>query len=209
MGAIMEEDIKQLYEAVVKINERLSQVNSRNDQLESLINSMSEYILEKNEGDITEQEIIVLDPFNIGGYKNVSTSNGSVLKIRSKGLCVNGRHSVDETASLILCSNCSGLICDKHDTRLSPPLCINCIKEQINSLELLDIYILNAVNSGMSLNNLRKIVKGSYKEFIDSQQHLLKEGYLERDLLFRKILTTKGSSALALASKVYDLSFMQ
>ena len=205
----MEDDIKQLYEAVIKINEKLSQVNSRNDQLESLINSISQYISEKNEGDITEQEIVVLDPFNIGGYKNVSASNGSVLKVRSKGLCVNGRHSIEETASVILCSKCNGIICEKHDTGLSPPLCVNCIKEQINDLELLDIYILNAVNIGVSLNDLRKIVKGSYKEFIDSQQQLLKKGYLGRDLFFRKILTTKGASALALASKVYDLSFMQ
>jgi hypothetical protein len=61
----------------------------------------------------------------------------------------------------------------------------------------------------LNLNELRKIVKGSYREFNSSQQRLIKEGYLERDLLFRKILTTKGASALALGNKVYDLSFMQ
>lgn len=205
----MEEDIKQLYDAVLKLNEKLSQVNSKNDQLESLINSMSQYILEKNEGDITEQEIVVLDPFNIGGYKNVSTANGSVLKVRSKGLCVNGRHSVDETTPVILCSKCNGIICEKHDTSLNPPMCVNCIKDQIKDLELLDIYILNAVNTGLNLNELRKIIKGSYREFNNSQQRLIKEGYLERDLLFRKILTTKGASALALGSKVYNLSFIQ
>jgi len=205
----MEDEIKQLYEAVLKLNEKISQVNSRNEQLESLVNSISQYILEKNEGDITEQEIVVLDPFNIGGYKNVSTANGSVLKVRSKGLCVNGRHSVDENAPVVLCSKCNGIICEKHDSGLSPPLCINCIKEQIKDLDLLDIYILNAVSIGMDLNILRKIVKGSYKEFSSSQQKLFKGGYLERDLLFRKILTTKGASALALGSKVYDLSFIQ
>ncbi|MCL4362669.1 hypothetical protein M1585_04285 [Candidatus Parvarchaeota archaeon] len=205
----MEEEIKQLYDAVLKLNEKISQVNSKNNQLESLINSMSQYILEKNEGDITEQEIVVLDPFNIGGYKNVSTANGSVLKVRSKGLCVNGRHSVDETTPVILCSKCNGIICEKHDKGLNPPMCVNCIKDQIKDLELLDIYILNAVNTGLNLNELRKIVKGSYREFNSSQQRLIKEGYLERDLLFRKILTTKGASALALGSKVYDLSFMQ
>lgn len=205
----MEDDIKQLYEAVLKINEKISQVNSRNEQLESVINSMSQYILEKNEGDITEQEIVVLDPFNLGGYKNISTANGSVLKVKSKSLCVNGRHVIGEASSIILCSKCNGIICEKHDTGLNPPLCINCIKDEIKDLEPLDIYILNAVNIGLNLINLRKIVKGSYKEFMSSQQRLLKEGYLERDLLFRKILTTKGASALALGSKVYDLSFMQ
>ncbi|MEM0143698.1 MAG: hypothetical protein QXL94_07085 [Candidatus Parvarchaeum sp.] len=205
---MMEDDIKQLYEAVLKINERLSQVDSKNGQLESLINSMSQYILEKNEGDITEQEIVVLDPFNIGGYKNVSTPNGSVLKVRSKGLCVNGRHSVDENTSVILCSKCNGIVCERHDTGLSPPLCVNCIKDQIKELELLDIYILNAISIGLNINELRKIVKGSYSEFRSAQQKLLKGGYLEKDLFFRKILTTKGASALALGSKVYDLSFM-
>lgn len=205
----MEDELKQLYEAILKINEKLSQVNSKNDQLESLINAMSQYILEKNEGDITEQEIVVLDPFNIGGYKNVSTANGSVLKVRSKGLCVNGRHSVDENSSVVICSKCNGIVCDKHDTGLSPPLCVNCIKDQIKELELLHIYILNAVNLGLNLNDLRKIVKGSSREFNIAQQKLLKAGYLERDILFRKILTTKGASALALGSKVYDLSFMQ
>lgn len=205
----MEEDIKQLYDAVLKLNEKLSQVNSKNDQLESLINSISQYILEKNEGDITEQEIVVLDPFNIGGYKNVSTANGSVLKVRSKGLCVNGRHSIEENSSVILCSKCNAIICERHDTGLNPPMCVNCIKDQIKDLELLDIYILNAVNNGLSLNELRKLVKGSYREFNNSQQRLIRDGYLERDLLFRKILTTKGASALALGSKVYDLSFMQ
>lgn len=205
----MEDELKQLYEAVLKINEKLSQVNSKNDQLESLINAMSQYILEKNEGDITEQEIVVLDPFNIGGYKNVSTANGSVLKVRSKGLCVNGRHSVDESSSVVICSKCNGIVCEKHDTGLSPPLCANCIKDQIKELELLHIYILNAVNLGLNLNDLRKIVKGSSREFSIAQQKLLKAGYLERDILFRKILTIKGASALALGSKVYDLSFMQ
>ncbi|MGC8533376.1 MAG: hypothetical protein ACP5MV_01965 [Candidatus Parvarchaeum sp.] len=205
----MEDEIKQLYEAVLKLNEKLSQVNSRNEQLESLINSISQYVLEKNEGDITEQEVVVLDPFNIGGYKNVSTANGSVLKVRSKGLCVNGRHSVEETSSVILCSKCNGIVCERHDTGLNPPLCVNCIRDQIKDLDLLDIYILNAVKIGANLNELRKIIKGSYKEFSDSQRKLIREGYLERDLLFRRILTTKGASAVTLGSKVYDLSFMQ
>jgi hypothetical protein len=52
------------------------------------------------------------------------------------------------------------------------------------------------------------LIKGSYKEFNISQQKLLKEGYIDKDLLFRKILTTKGASALLLGSTVYDLSFI-
>jgi hypothetical protein len=205
----MEEDTKQLYEAVLKMNEKLSQVNSKNEQLESIINAMSQYMLSKNEGNITEQEIVVLDPFNISGYKNVSTPNGSVLKVRSKGLCVNGRHAVDETSNVNICSKCNGIVCEIHDTGINPPMCINCIKDQIRELEPLDIYILNAVNLGLSLGELRKMIKGSYKEFKAEQQRLIKEGYLDRNLLFGKILTTKGASALSLGSKVYDLSFME
>ena len=205
----MEEELRQLYEAILKMNEKVSEINSKNEHLETLINAMSQYILEKNNDDITEQETVVLDPFNLGGYKNVSSANGSVSKIRSKGLCVNGRHSIDEYSPVLICSRCNGIICDKHDTDLSPPLCVNCIKDQIRDLDTLDIYILNAVNLDIPINDLRKNIKGSYKEFTRSQQKLLKEGYLEKDLLFRKILTIKGSSALALGSKVYDLSFMQ
>jgi hypothetical protein len=205
----MEDDIRQLYEAVLKMNEKLSQVNSKNEQLESIINAMSQFMLSKNEGDITEQEVVVLDPFNISGYKNVSTSNGSVLRIRSKGLCVNGRHAVDENSNVRVCSKCNGLLCEAHDTGLNPPMCVNCIKEEIRELDLLDIYILNAVSLGISMSNLRKVTKGSYKEFNAAQQNLLKGGYLDKDLLFRKILTTKGAYALSLGSKVYDLSFME
>ncbi len=204
----MEEELKQLYEAVLKMNEKLSQVNSKNEQLESLINAMSQYMLSKNDGEITEQETVVLDPFNMSGYKNVSTSNGSVFKVRSKGLCVNGRHSVDENSNVKICSKCNGIICETHDTGLNPPMCVNCIKDQIKDLELLDIYILSAINNGISINQLRKLIKGSYKEFNISQQKLLKEGYIDKDLLFRKILTTKGASALSLGSTVYDLSFI-
>jgi hypothetical protein len=87
-------------------------------------------------------------------------------------------------------------------------MCVNCIKDQIKDLELLDIYILSAINNGISINQLRKLIKGSYKEFNISQQKLLKEGYIDKDLLFRKILTTKGASALLLGSTVYDLSFI-
>lgn len=205
----MEEELRQLYEAMLKMNEKMAQLDSKNEHLESLINAMSQYFLEKEEGDVTEQETVVLDPFTLGGFKNVSTPNGSVLRVRSKGMCVNGRHSVDESSAVFICSKCNGIVCDKHDTELSPPLCLNCIKDQIRDLDQLHVYLLSAVNSGIAVNYLRKGLKGSYHEFNTALQKLLKEGYLERDLLFRKILTTKGSSALILGSKVYDISFMQ
>jgi hypothetical protein len=206
----MEDDVRQLYEAVLKMNEKLAQVNSKNEQMESIINAMSQYILENKGGeDITEQEMIVLDPFNLGGYKNISSANGSVFKVKSKSLCVNGRHTVEENAPVLLCSKCGGIVCYEHDKGLSPPLCINCIRKEIEDLGLLEIYVLNAVNQGISINDLRKALKGSYKEFNQAQSKLLKEGYMDKDLLFRKILTVKGNSALALGSKVYDLSFMQ
>lgn len=204
----MEEELRQLYEAVLKMNEKISQINSKNEHLESLINSISQYILENKGEDITEQETIVLDPFNLGGYKNVSSSNGSVFKVKSRAFCVNGRHSIDEGAPVLLCSKCGGIVCYDHDTGLSPPLCTGCIKNELDELGSLEIYILHSINKDVPINQLRKTLKGSYREFNEALAKLIKSGYVERDLLFRKVLTMKGSSALALGSKLYDLSFI-
>ncbi len=205
----MEDEIKQLYEAILKMNEKIEQTESKNMQLEALINAMSQYFIDKKEEEVIDQETVVLDPFNLGGYKNVSTSNGSVLRVKSKGFCVNGRHPIDENSQVFICSKCNGMICDKHEKGLSPPLCINCIKDEIKDLELLHIYILNAISAGISINELRKSMKSPRKEFNQATQDLITEGYLEKDLLFRKMLTMKGNYALSLGRVLYDLSFMQ
>ena len=205
----MEEEIKHLYEAVIKLNEKMSQVNSKNEQLEVLINSISQYILENKGEDIMEQETVVLDPFNLGGYKNISSQNGSVFKVKSKALCVNGRHTVENAEPVLICSKCNSIICHQHDKGVFPPICINCISKEIEDLDPLDIYVLHSVSADISLGALRKILKGSYKEFARSQGKLIRDRYIERDLLFRRTLTVKGSGALAMGSKLYDLSFLQ
>lgn len=204
----MEEEIKQLYEAFLKMNEKLSQINSKNEHLESLVNSLSQYILENKGEEITEEEMTILDPFNLGGYKNVSSPNGSVFKVKSRSLCVNGRHVINDGEPVLLCSKCSSIICYQHDKGISPPLCINCIENELGELGPLEIYILDSVNKGIPLNSLRKALKGSYKEFAKSQLKLIREGYLEKDIFFRRVLTLKGNKALVFGSKIYDLSFI-
>lgn len=205
----MEDEMRQLYEAMLKMNEKVSDVNRKNEQLESVLNALSQYLLGNKTEEITEQEMTVLDPFNLGGYRNVSSANGSVFKVKSKALCVNGRHTVAENSPVLLCSKCNGIVCYEHDRALSPPMCVNCIQGEMGDLGPLEIYILNAVNRGISVNDLRKALKGSHREFSYAQSRLLKEGYIEKKILLGKTITIKGTSALTLGSKVYDLSFMQ
>lgn len=205
----MEEELKRLYEAILNMNDKVSEINSKNEQLETLVTAMSRYIMENKDGDITEQEMTILDPFNLNGYKNVSSANGSVFKVKSKAFCVNGRHAVDDGVAVLMCSKCNAIVCSQHDKGLSPPLCIGCIKGEIDDVDPLDIYILDSVSKGKSINGLRKNLKGSFKEFNESQAKLIKQGYLDKDILFRKIITQKGSLALSLGSKLYDLDLTE
>ena len=201
----MEDEMKQLYEALIKMNERVSQIGNKSDQLETLINALSQYIMQNKGEEITEEETTVIDPFNLGGYKNVSSPNGSVFKVKSKAFCVNGRHTLEEGKPLLICSKCNGIICYQHDKGVYPVMCVDCIQKEIPEIGLLEASILNAVKYKIKISDLKVAINISYKEIVKAQSKLIRDGYIDNDMFFRKFLTVKGLSALNLANKLYEI----
>jgi cell division protein ZapA (FtsZ GTPase activity inhibitor) len=202
------EEIDKLYDAVIKLNKRVSELDQRNIEIETILSKFPPQ-QQKEDSYILDQENTVIDPYNVGGYKNVSMPNGGVIKIKSKSFCANGRHIIENLEKILFCAKCNAILCAEHYLGVDgEPVCSNCIKNELKNIDSLSLYILAAISGGFSLHKLKKLLNVERKEFGDSLSFLLSSKYIKQNLLFSYELTIHGRHTLALAENLYDFSFL-
>jgi hypothetical protein len=202
------EEIEKLYDAVVKLNKRISELDQRNVEIESILSSLPPP-QQKEDFYILDQENTVIDPYNIGGYKNVSMPNGGAIKIRSKSFCANGRHIIENQEKILFCTKCSAITCTEHYFGVdSEPFCSSCLKNELKDIDDVSLYIIAAIDGGFSLHKLKRLLNVGHKEFLGSLSALLTSKYIKQNLFFSYGLTVYGRRVLALAENLYDFSFL-
>lgn len=204
----MGEDIDKLYNAVIKLSKKVSELDQRNVEIESILSTFNPKT-QKEDAYILDQENTVVDSYNIGGYKNVSMPNGGVIRMKSKSFCVNGRHILDNLNNIVFCSKCNAIICTDHFLMIDgEPACINCIKDELKNLDNLSLYILAALVKKFPLFKLKRSFNVQIGEFRSALTYLLKSGYIKQNVLFLYTITLYGKRLVNIAENLYDFSFM-
>ncbi len=204
----MEEDTDKLYEALLKLNKKVSELDQRNVETQAAISSLSPPAIEE-ERPIIDQEVTMLDAYNISGYKSLSLPDGGFVRLRSRSLCVNGRHVVDSADKVLFCSKCNAIICTDHRHDLDETICTGCLEKRISDFDSMSLYVLFALENGISIRKLRKRLNVPWKEIEAALDKLQKSNYIFRDLLFRYQINIYGESAVNTAKLVMDFSFLE
>ncbi len=205
---IMEEDISKLYEALLKLNKKVSELDQRNTEIQAAISSMSPPAIGE-EKPVIDQETTMLDAYNISGYKSLSLPDGGFVRLKSRSLCVNGRHVVDSTDKMLFCSKCDAIICTDHRYDLDETVCAGCLEKRISDFDSMSLYVLFALENGISIRKLRKRLNIPWKEIEAALDKLQKSNCIFRDLLFRYRINIYGESAVDTAKLIMDFSFLE
>ncbi len=207
----MENDFDKIYDAIFKMNKKLSEIDLKNVELSKILSSLPVFkpaaaIPQADE--IVEQEDTVADPYSVGGYRNVSLPNGGLIRIKSKPLCSSGRHIVFDIDGIIFCSHCNSIICKDHKPALDEPLCKPCISEVLKGFDVADLYVLFAVVKGVQLNKLKKVLGLSRRDLSTALSKLINKGCARQNIMFAINPTMYGISISGLASCLYDMDFI-
>ena len=207
----MENDFDKIYDAIFKMNKKLSEIDLKNLELSKIISSLPALKPATNDDPqeaIIEQEDVVADPYSVGGYKNVSLPNGGLIRIKSKPFCSNGRHMISDTDGLIFCSRCSSVICRDHRPAIDEPMCRQCLSVALKDFDAADLYVLFAVVNGVQTKKLRKTLNLSRAEFSAAVSKLVRKGCARQNMFFSLKPTLYGMNVSNLASCLYDMSFI-
>ncbi len=207
----MEKDsADKLYKAILSLSNRLNSLESKNDEIQATLSAIINKT-DANHGDndsssrIIDEEAVIADPFNFSGHKAVSLPNGGAIRLEVKPLCVNGSHILNNDSKINFCTNCSSIVCNDHLLPLNELLCIKCVKEMMPEISGLDTYVLSAVEIGLSGRKLAKLLRIPTSDVVDSIKKLTNLGCLNKDLLFRDLLTIKGRDMLTYGRAVYNI----
>ena len=183
----MEDDINKMYEEIVRLSKKISELDQRSAEIESVISSLdlSSKPKEPENPAILDQETITLDPHNIGGYRNLSMPNGGVMKVKATPFCVNGRHVVRSVDDITFCAKCSSIFCEAHAYPTEEPMCEACIKDTIRDFDPAAFYALFAARYGIPLRKLRKRLNMSRSEIKPHLEKLVSSGCMKQNMLFR------------------------
>lgn len=206
----MEDDIEKLYDAISKLNKKLSGLEIKNEELARILSSAQPAVPQREQCDysnepITEEENTVIDTHGIGGYRNISLPNGGAIRVKSKPFCFTGRHIVSNLEGAVFCSHCDSLICKDHDFKLDEPICRKCVSAILQDIGFPDVYLLFGMVNGIPLARVRKHFNLSRREFSSAVSRLAKKGCVRMNLLFRPSPTFYGTSMSGFAAKIYDL----
>ena len=82
-------DIDKIYDALVRLNKKVSELEQRDMEIESILSNLN--LSPKKEDEyILDQENTIVDSYNLSGHKSVSMPNGGVIRMKSKSFCVLG-----------------------------------------------------------------------------------------------------------------------
>jgi hypothetical protein len=203
----MEEEQKRLYEEITRLNEKVLELGQRNAEIEAKLASVQARDETHDGEQIIEQEAYLLDAHNPPGKKTISLPNGGVIKLRSQSFCVNGRHIIRDSASMLFCSKCDSIMCTSHASGLDEPLCSICISSMLSGVDNIDLFILHALYSKKPFSELKRRLNVGEK-FNESLSKLVGLGYVKRNILFSYGLTIDGEYALKLALQIKDVVIM-
>ncbi len=203
----MEDDSNKLYDAILKLNRKVSELEQRNMEIETILASFTP-AEEKEEKPVIDQESTITDPYNLEAHKNVSLPNGGVVRLKSKSLCVNGRHIVNNLESVTFCSTCNAIICIEHQYELDEQRCTNCLKDEIKEFDSNSLYLLFAIKNNVPVRKLRRRLNISVDELKVAISLLQSKNCVTQDLLFRYHINVYGESLLNTARLLYDFSFL-
>jgi hypothetical protein len=204
----MEEDeLHKIYEAVAALSRRVAELDQKNSELAGAINTIATSMGGPQQSDsmVLDQETTIVDPYNIASHKNFSLPSGGVIKIKSKSLCTNGLHVVEDQSKIIFCSKCSSIICVDHRYDLDDNICTNCLKKELDGFDRLDIYLLYAIYNDTPLKDFRKRFKLPLRDVSSAVSKLVSHGCIEKDIVFRRFLTPYGINVLKLGACLYGL----
>ena len=206
-----EDDLNRIYDAITSLSKRVAELDQKNSEIASVLSGLAAGALSQPEPDqmILDQESTVVDPYNISGHKNFSLPTGGVIKVKSKSMCVNGLHLVDDQSKITFCSRCGAIICKDHMYDLDENLCVNCLKKELKEFNSLDIYLLNAVYNNIAFKDVKRQLRLSSKEISESASKLVASGCIKKDLMFRYFLTGYGAGVLKMGVNLYSISLPQ
>lgn len=209
----MEDDIEKLYDALSKLNKKVSDMDVRNEEIARMLSSAQSAGPKVEPRDyssdpIMEEENTVIDTRGMGGYRNISLPNGGAIRVKSKPFCFTGRHIVSNLDGAVFCSHCDSLICREHDFKLDEPICRKCVSALVQDIGFPDVYILFALVNGVPLDRIKRHFNLSRQEFSTAVSRLIKNGCAKRNLFFLTAPTFYGTSTAGLAAKIYDLEFI-
>ncbi len=195
-----DKDLDKLYDLIYKLNEEVAELKRRSEEVKQDPDESQMDV-------VTDQEHVLVDPHSLGEYKNVSLPNGSVLKMRTYPMCVNGRHVINDLSDIVFCSRCGGAICSKHALDIDPPLCKNCIREEVGILSEAEIAVLVAVSKGVPFWRMTKTLKVSRGLVSKSLEKLRSLGFIRLGFpnFLRYETTMDGDNFIRLASFIYDI----
>jgi hypothetical protein len=206
---VEDDDLEKLCDAIQKLNKRVSDLDQRNVDIESLIASLAPVQGKQNVDNIVDQECTIADPLNLNGYKSISMPNGGVVKLKSKSFCINGRHLVVNADDIIFCSKCNTIMCKQHDHGLDEPVCTNCLKEEIKDFDDVSLYILFSLRNGISIRRLKARINVPQEKFKEAIEKLFSYSSISQDIFLRYHITIYGEQVLDTAARLYDFSFLE
>ncbi|MCL5101658.1 MAG: hypothetical protein M1348_03555 [Candidatus Parvarchaeota archaeon] len=204
----MEDDFEKVYDAILKLNKRISELDQRNLEIETLLSTISPKCDAPKEEAIFEQEGTILDPYNIGGHKSVSMPNGGVIRLKSKSLCVNGRHAVDNPDEISFCSKCSAIVCKNHTYDYKETICTGCLKNELNGLNEASLYALFAIKERIPIRTLKKKLNIPKEDLNIALQQLMESKCVRQDIFFHYRISMYGEETLSIAKLIYDFDFL-
>lgn len=205
----MENDSEKLYEAILKLNKRVTELDQKNIEIETLLSSVNfSNTKDSKENVVIDQETTVVDPYNMAGHKSVSMPNGGVIRLKSKSLCVNGRHIINNNEDILFCSKCNSIFCRDHSYGLDATICTNCLKEELGQFDNVSLYVLFALKNGISLSALKKRLNIPKIDLDNSLKKLKETNCATQDIFFRYKLSIYGEEVLNIASLLYNFDFL-
>lgn len=205
----METDSNKMYDAIIKLNRKIAELEQRNMEVENILSSFNPAAESEESKAIVEQETTLTDPFNLEARKNVSLPNGGVIRMKSKPLCVNGRHVINNEDTVAFCSKCSAIMCDRHLYDLDQPVCMNCLKEEIKDFDSNSLYLLFAIKNNVPVYRLRRRLNISSEDMKAAISLLESKNCITQDIIFRRHINIYGENVLNTAMLLYDFSFLE
>jgi hypothetical protein len=205
----MEEDTNKIYEALLKLNRRVAELDQRNAEIEAILSTFNP--TQEKEGDrvVIDEESTIIDPYNLESHKNVSLPNGGVIRVKSKSFCVNGRHIVNSAEDILFCSKCNAILCNQHIYGLDEPLCTACIKEEIKAFDMNSLFLLLGIKYNVPIRKIRRRLNISNSDIKTALSLLKAQNCITQDLFFRYKINIYGENVLNLATLLYDFSFLE
>lgn len=209
-----EDDLNKLYDSVLELNKKISELDGRNAEIESFLSSLNTDA-SKNAQDgkdvdaVIDQESTIVDPYNIGGHKSLSLPNGGVVKLKSRSFCVNGRHVVNNVDDMLFCSRCNAIVCRAHAYELEEQVCSACLKDEIKEFDSTCLYLLFALKNGIPVRKLKHRLNASKDEMDSAISKLKSHNCVAQDMLFRYRISIRGEEVLNTARILYDFSFLE